>query len=60
MIAIMATVVMISLGAVRIFQIEKNDQANKHISGPCIDKGRTVVVGQKHLLSLTTFTCEEN
>ncbi|WP_428909936.1 hypothetical protein [Niallia sp. Krafla_26] len=58
-IATILSIAIVTFGGIRIFQIERNYEANQSILETCVENGGTVVIGQKYFWSLTSATCEE-
>lgn len=56
---ILTCLVILTIAAVRISQIERNHQANLVLAEACIDKGGTVVITQSGFFALSNITCEE-
>ncbi|MFC0557608.1 hypothetical protein [Halalkalibacter alkalisediminis] len=56
---ILACIAILALGAFRIFQIERNYQANLLLATACIENEGTVVSTQNGFFALSKVTCEE-
>lgn len=57
---IVLSIAILISGVIRFLQMKSNYEANKIKSEACIDNGGTLVIEQKHLLALTSATCEES
>ncbi|WP_423337650.1 hypothetical protein [Neobacillus sp. 19] len=60
LVPIVLSIVILISGVIRFLQMKSNYEANQIKLEACIDIGGTVVIEQKHVLALSSATCEES
>lgn len=58
LIAIIGSLIIVTVGVLRILEIRDNHKINLQIAESCMDKGGTVVFVEKHIFSLSDVHCE--
>ncbi|WP_077617437.1 hypothetical protein [Bacillus sinesaloumensis] len=56
--AVIVSLLIVSMGVVRIIDMRENHTLNLDIAEACMDEGGTVVSVQDHIFSLSEVSCE--